>query len=114
MVIDEVRIFLESFEILIAHAVLQLAYGERIEKMILAVYTEVITSAYRQLAIGFGDRAQCELVFKLCLARQHVEPDACDARGGSGEISIDQIFIQPDRFKNLSASIAVYDRDAHF
>ena len=46
-------------------------------------------------------------------ARQHVQPDAFDARRGAGEIFLDQVLVQPDGFEDLRAAIALQRGDPH-
>ena len=42
-----------------------------------------------------------------------LQPDALDAAGRAGEILVDESGVQPDRFENLRAAVALLRRDAH-
>ena len=53
------------------------------------------------------------LVLHLRFAGQHVEADALDARGGAGEIFVDQLLVQADGLEDLRAAIALQGGDAH-
>ena len=102
LVVDQLRVFLEGREARLPDRMLQLADGQRIEEMILAAHAVLIAAADFQLGVGFGNRLKRVIVLQLGFARQHVQSDAFDARRGSGEIAIDQRFVQADGFEALA------------
>ena len=77
-------------KLLLPHRVLQLADGLRIEQVILAVLAVLIMAADHEFGLGIGERLEGVGVLHLRFARQHVEPDAFDARCGAGEVGFDQ------------------------
>ena len=82
----QVGVLLEGGGIVLAHRVLQLADGERIEQVILAALAVLIMAADDQLGLGFGERLEGVGVLHLRFAGQHIQADAFDARGGAGEV----------------------------
>ena len=44
---------------------------------------------------------------------EHVQADAFDARGGAGEVLVDQRLVQADGLEDLRAAVALQGRDAH-
>jgi len=56
---------------------------------------------------------KCVLVLHLALTSQHIQANPFQPGGRSREIGIHQIFVQSDRFENLSSAIALEGRDAH-
>ncbi len=52
-------------------------------------------------------------MLELRFAGQHVKPHALDARGGSGEVGLDQRLVQSHGLKDLRAAIALQGADAH-
>ncbi len=94
-------------------ACLQLVDGLRVEQMILAVVAPLVLAAGIEdvavdLAVGEG-----VLVAHLDFARDDVEADAVDARGGPGEVFVDDGRMQADGFENLRAAVALDGGDAH-
>jgi hypothetical protein len=67
----------------LAHGVLQLADGLRIEQVILAALTVLIVAADDQFGLRLGERLEGIRVLHLRFARQHVQAHALDARGGA-------------------------------
>ena len=53
LLVDQVRVFLESLEVLLPHRVLQLGDGLRIDQVILAARAVLIVAADRQLGLRF-------------------------------------------------------------
>src|SRR5437870_4428692 len=49
----------------------------------------------------------------LSLSSDHVEANARNLRRSPGEVFIDDVLIEPDRFEDLSAAIALGRGDAH-
>ncbi len=47
------------------------------------------------------------------LAREHVQPDAADPRGGPREVAVDQRLLEADRLEDLRAAVALDGRDPH-
>ena len=113
LVVDQVGVFLEGGEALVAHGCLQLLYGLRINQVVLAAHAELIVAADRQLGIEIVLRRESVLVLENGLLGQHFEPDAFDPAGGAGEILVDQAFAESDGFEDLSAAIALQRGDAH-
>ncbi len=93
---------------------LQLADRQRIQQVIFAVSAVVIAPSSGEVGLGIHDGLKCVLMLHLALASQHIQADPLEAGGRSREIGIHQIFVQSDRFENLSSAIALERRDAHF
>ena len=49
----------------------------------------------------------------LHFAGDHVDADAADARGGPGEVLVDEVLIEAERLEDLGAVVALYGADAH-
>ena len=47
------------------------------------------------------------------LGRQHLEADSADARGGAGEVPVDQRRLETDRLEDLRAAVGLDRGDAH-
>ena len=69
---------------------LHLADGERIEQVELAALAILILAADNEIGLGFGERLEGVCVLHLRFAGQHVEADALNARGGAGEVGVDE------------------------
>ena len=113
LLVDQVRVFLESLRVVLPHGMLELADGERIQQVIFAAHAVLIVAADGQFGVVAGDRLEGLLVLHLRFAREHVQADAFDARGRAGEVLVDQGFVQADGFEDLRAAIALQRRDAH-
>ena len=113
LLVDQLGILLECREAVLPHRVLQLADRQRIEQMVFAANPVLIFAAGRELGLGFGDRLEGKFVLHLRFARQHIQPDAFDARCRAGEIFLHQRLVQADRLEDLRAAIALQRRDAH-
>ena len=101
-------------EALLPHGVLQLRDGLRIVQVILAAGAPVIIAADGQFGLEIGQRAEGVSVLAACASsREHVQPDAFDARRGAGEVLLDQLLVEPDGFEDLRAAIALQRGDAH-
>ena len=46
------------------------------------------------------------------LARQLLDPDPAEPRGGAGEPGVDQLAVEPDRLEGLGAAVGGDGRDA--
>ncbi len=114
LLVQQLGVLLECGWIVLPHGVLQLGDGERIQQVILAALAVLIMTAYDQIGLRFGERLEGVGVLELRLAGQHLEPHALDARGGAGEVGLDQGLVQADGFKHLRAAIALQCADAHF
>ena len=79
LLVYEICIFLERFEILFANAVLQLADGERVQQVIFAIHAEVIAATNRQLGICVRDRTERKFVLQLRLAGENIQTNTADA-----------------------------------
>jgi hypothetical protein len=90
LIVDQVGVLLERGGIVGPHRVLQLADGERIEQVILAALAVLIVAADNEVGFGIGERLEGVGVLELGFAGEHVEADAFNARGGAGEVGIDQ------------------------
>ena len=95
LLIDQVRVFLESLEASLPHRMLHFADARRIQQMILAAHAERVTAAHRQFRIDIGQRLKRQRVLHRGFARDDVEPDALDARRGAGEIFVDDVPFRP-------------------
>ena len=85
----------------------------RIQQVILAALAVLILAADDQIGFRFGERLEGVVVLKLRFASQHVQPHALDARGGAGEVCLDQRLVQSHGLKDLRAAIALQGADAH-
>ena len=96
-----------------ADRVLHLADGERIEQVIFAALAVLILAADDELGFRIGERLEGVGVLHLRFAGEHVEADAFDARGGAGEVGLDERLVEADSLKDLRAAIALQRADAH-
>ena len=90
LLVDQVGVFLERREVVLPDGVLHLADGRRIQQMIFAAHAVRVAAAHRQFRIGIRERLERQLVLHGGFAREHIEPDAFNARRGSGEVFVDQ------------------------
>ena len=114
LVIHQLRVFLEDAVVRRANGVLELVNGLRAEEMQLAFRAPLILAAD-------VERVAVDLAIRKRMAMTHggffgddVERRAFDARGGPGEILVNDVSGQSDRFKDLRAAIALDGADAHF
>ena len=113
LVIDEVGVLLESGRVVIADSMLHLADGERIEEVIFAALAVLILAANDEVGFGVSEGLEGVGVLHLRFASEHVEADAFDARGGAGEVALDERPVEADGLKDLGAAIALQGADAH-
>ena len=113
LLVDQVGVLLEGGRVVLPHRVLHLADGERIEQVILAALAVLILAADDQIGLRLRERLEGVGMLHLRLAGQHVQADALDARGGAGEVGVDQRFVQAHCLKDLRAAIALQSADAH-
>ena len=113
LIVQQIGVLLEGGRIVLAHRVLQLADGLRIQQVILAALAVLIVAADDQLGFRLGERLEGVGVLDQRLARQHVQAHALDARSGAGEVRVDQRLIQPNGLEDLRAAIALQGADAH-
>jgi hypothetical protein len=113
LIVEQVGVLLEGGRIVLTHGVLHLADGERIEQVVFAALAVLILAADDEIGLGLGERLEGVGVLHLRLARQHVEADALNARGGAGEVGIDEELVETDGLKHLCAAIALQGADAH-
>ncbi len=92
---------------------LHLADGERIEQVILAAFAVLVLAADDEIGFGFGERLERVLVLHLRFAREHVQADALDTRGGAGEVGLDERLVEADSLEDLRAAITLQRGDAH-
>ena len=92
---------------------LQLADRRRVQQVIFAVDALVIVAADSQLSLKVDQRTERELMLQLRFRREHRQANAFQARGGSGEVGIYQVFVQADRFEDLRSLIALQGGNAH-
>src|SRR5262249_17931632 len=113
LVVDEIGVLLEGFEALLADGLLELADGERVEEMALAADAVLILPADVEVSIVFAAGPIGELVPHGGLARDHIEADAADARGGAGEILVHELLVESDGLEDLGAAVALDGGDTH-
>ncbi len=113
LLIDEVGVFLEGLEAFVLDRVLQLADGERIEKVVFAAHAVLIIAADGEFGVAIGDGMIGERVLHDGLACQDVKSDAFNARRRAGKVTLDQILVESDGFENLRAAITLQSRNAH-
>ena len=94
LLVDQIRVFLERLEALVAHRVLQLADRQRIQQMKLAVHPILISAARIELGLRLRERLISVRMLHLRFARQHFQADAFDARRSPGEVFVDQALVQ--------------------
>ena len=114
LAVDEVGEFLERGRIVGADRVLHLADGERIEQVELAAFAILVLAADGEIGFRVGERLEGVFVLHLRFAGEHAEADAFNARGGAGEVVLDEGAIEADGLKDLRAAIALQRADAHF
>ena len=107
LVIDQSRVFLERFELVLAYGHLQFADCLRIQQVVLATDAVMIVAAGVEFRFRGGNLAERKGVFHGGFTRQHVQADAFDARGRAGEVLVDQLLVQADGFEHLRAAIAL-------
>ena len=97
-----------------AHRLLQPVDRFRVEQVELAVRAPLVLAARRQLGLALrlalGERRR---VAHEHFARDHVEADAADARGGAGEVFVDDVLAQAHGLEHLRAVVTLHGRDAH-
>ncbi len=76
MVVDEVGVFLKGLEAILPHCLLQFTDGQRVQQMILAVDSLVVSSSDREFRLGLSQGTECVLVLQLRFAGEHFEADA--------------------------------------
>ncbi len=113
LLVDDLGEFLEGFETRLPHGVLQLAHRGGIQQVALAAHAILIFAADAKLGVGFAERLHGELVLHQRFAREDFDAHAFDARGGAGEIAVDELAIQADGLENLRALVALQRGDAH-
>ena len=113
LVVDQARVFLEDLEVAVAHGLLQPVDRFGIEQVELAVRAPLILAADRQRVTVDAAIRERGAVAHQHFLRDHVHADAADARGGPGEVFVDDVLTQTDRFENLRAAIALDRGDAH-
>src|SRR5580658_6980924 len=113
LLVDEIGVFLEGLKAIFAHRLLQLADGERIQQVIFSAYALVVAASHREFRLIFRKRAERVFVLHLRFARQHTKANSFQPRGGSGEVGVDQLFVQADGLENLRTLIALKGGDAH-
>src|SRR5208283_3504120 len=97
----------------LADGVLELGDRVRVDEVVFAVDAVGVVAAGVELGLGFGDGAEGELVLAAGLFGQHIEADPLDARGGAGEVLVDDAAGQADGLEDLGAAIALQRGDAH-
>ena len=97
-----------------AHRLLQAVDAFRVEQVELAIRAPLVLAARGQLGLelrlALGERRG---VAHEHFARDHVEADAADARGGAGEVFVDDVLAQAHGFEHLRAVITLHGGDAH-
>ena len=68
MIVEEIGVFLKSLEALLPHCLLQFADGQRIQQMILAIDSLMVSSAYRQIRLRLGQWSERVLVLSCAFA----------------------------------------------
>ena len=84
-----------------------------LSRWILAAFAVLILAADDEIGFRISERLEGVGVLHLRFAGEHVEADALDARGGAGEVVVDERLIEADGFKDLRAAIALQRADAH-
>src|SRR5947209_5961144 len=92
---------------------LQLVNGLRIEKMMFALPAITVLSARVETIFCRPTVREAALVPQPSFFSDHIQTDAANPRSRPGEITIDKILAQADRFKDLRPAIALKCRDAH-
>ena len=96
-----------------ADGLLELGDGVRVPHVVFAVATPLIEAAVLQHFAVDPDRRKAVAMPLQAFAGDDVQPDAVDARGGAGEILLDQLLAQADGFEDLRAAVALHRGDAH-
>src|SRR3569833_3981245 len=82
--------------------------------MELAAFAVLIMTADHELGFRLCERLECEGVFHLGFAREHVQADAFDARCSAREVSLHEMLVEADCLEYLGSAITLQRADAHF
>src|SRR5205823_4933727 len=113
LVVYRRRVLLEHLVAGGAHRVLELGDRVRVVGVVLATAAPLVLAADVEVAVERGRDHVGVLVAQPGLARDHVEPDALDARRGPGEVALDHLGVEADGLEDLRAPVALERRDAH-
>src|SRR6185437_14376958 len=113
LIVDQLRIRLVRGIAARAYRLLQAMDRLRVEEVMLTVGAPLIHPARLQrMAVGLA-RRKSRAVTHQHLLRDRLHADAADARGGPGEVLIDDVRSQADRLEHLGAVIALDGGNAH-
>src|SRR6185437_3090289 len=90
--------------------------GDRlgVPHVVLAVATPRIDATHRQKVLLRGGAHPPGARMALQgLDREHLQADTTDARGGAGEVAVDQLPLEPDGLEDLGATVGLDRGDAH-
>ena len=113
LVVDDVREVTVEGVLAAAGGVLELLHGLRVEEMQLAVAAPLVLAAGVEIVVVAAARREGADVPRLDFTGDDVEADAADARGGPGEVPVDECLLQADRLEDLRAAVALQRRDPH-
>ena len=89
---------------------LELGDRQRIPVVMLTLDAVLILSARIKLGRDSAERGG---VATQCLLGDQLHADATHARGGAGEVALDERGIQSDGFPQLGTAVTLQGRDAH-
>ena len=113
LLVDQPRVLLELPRSCRCARLLQAVDRLGIEQVELAVRAPLILAADRQrVTVDAALRERGAMTHQHFL-RDHVHADAADARRRPGEVLVDDVLAQADRFEHLRAAIALDRGDAH-
>ena len=114
LLVDEIGVDFELFPVSGLDRLPESGERFRSPEVIFAVATEAVLSAIRQqsgtASVGGSERLRAPPVR---LGRDLLQSDAADPAGGAGEIAIDQVAVEADRFEHLTGTVAAQCGNAH-
>ena len=114
LIVYDVGILGEYCTIALARCKLELVDRHRAEQVTLAACTPLVDAAgVEGCALFVAAQAECFAVAHNRFGGDGVEADALDARCGLGEILVDHVVIEADRFEDLCAAVGGDGRDSH-
>ena len=115
LIVDQPGIAVERLPVVGAYRLTECRKRLRRPQMLFPVLAETVLSAVRQQIFPVPkrrNRGGCKAAVRL--GGNPVKPDPADTACRAGEIGVNHLPVQPDRFKNLTGAITPQSRNAHF
>ena len=115
LVVDRLRVLLEDVVATGAGGVLQLVHRLGVEQVGLTLAPPLVLAAELELAVGtvLGARRVRHLVPCRHLRGDLVEADAAELGDRAGEVLVDELLAEADRFEDLRPGVRRHGRHAH-